>query len=135
MFYLFSSYHLFSCFRSYEAEIAYLDVKSEESSSASEEVLRGSKKRALWCLPKKSERKPCCVDCNVCTSTSHPMMANNAEGSRWLKSKGRFLSIGAAVISCRNERAPDGLVADAHLSDGFLHLILVKDCPHALYLW
>ncbi|KAG5558310.1 hypothetical protein RHGRI_008291 [Rhododendron griersonianum] len=121
--------------RSYEAEIAYLEVKSEESSSASEEVLRGSRKRALWGLPKKSERKPCRVNCNVCTSTSHPMPAHNAEGSRWLKSKGRFLSIGAAVISCRNERAPDGLVADAHLSDGFLHLILIKDCPHALYLW
>ncbi|KAF7148054.1 hypothetical protein RHSIM_Rhsim03G0162800 [Rhododendron simsii] len=121
--------------RSYEAEIAYLEVKSEESSSASEEVLRGSRKRALWGLPKKSERKPCRINCNVCTSTSHPMPAHNAEGSRWLKSKGRFLSIGAAVISCRNERAPDGLVADAHLSDGFLHLILVKDCPHALYLW
>ncbi|KAL0317603.1 UNVERIFIED_CONTAM: Ceramide kinase [Sesamum angustifolium] len=28
--------------------------------------------------------------------------------------------VGAAVISCRNEKAPDGLVADAHLSDGHL---------------
>lgn len=54
---------------------------------------------------------------------------------KWSSSKGRFLSIGAAVISCRNERAPDGLVADAHLSDGFLHLILVKDCPRPYYLW
>lgn len=132
---LFRSHHLFSCFRSYEAEIAYLEVKSEESSSASEEGPRGSRKRSLLGLPKKSERMPCRVNCNVCTSTSDPMPAQNAEGSRWLKSKGRFLSIGAAVISCRNERAPDGLVADAHLSDGFLHLILVKDCPHAMYLW
>lgn len=54
---------------------------------------------------------------------------------RWLKSKGRYLSVGAAIISCRNERAPDGLVADAHLSDGLLHLVLIRDCPHAFYLW
>ncbi|KAF1894006.1 hypothetical protein Lal_00003921 [Lupinus albus] len=33
-------------------------------------------------------------------------------------------SVGAAVISCRNEKAPDG----------FLHLILIRDCPHASYL-
>ncbi|CAD5333043.1 unnamed protein product [Arabidopsis thaliana] len=35
----------------------------------------------------------------------------------------------------RNERAPDGLVVDAHLSDGFLHLILIKDCSRPKYLW
>ncbi|KAF2611413.1 hypothetical protein F2Q70_00008128 [Brassica cretica] len=41
----------------------------------------------------------------------------------------------AAVMSNRNERAPDGLVVDAHLSDGFLHLILIKDCSRPKYLW
>lgn len=55
--------------------------------------------------------------------------------SRWLTTKGHFISVGAAVISCRNSRAPDGLVADAHLSDGFLELILIKDCPLPHYLW
>ena len=55
--------------------------------------------------------------------------------SRWLRSKGRFISVGAAVISCRNEKAPDGMIADAHLADGFLHLILVKECPRPFYLW
>ncbi|XP_048421500.1 ceramide kinase-like isoform X1 [Pyrus x bretschneideri] len=42
--------------------------------------------------------------------------------TKWSISKGNFISIGAAVISNRNERAPDGLVADAHLSDGFMRL-------------
>ncbi|CAA6657071.1 unnamed protein product [Spirodela intermedia] len=39
--------------------------------------------------------------------------------------RGRYLSVGG----------PDGLVADAHLADGFLHLILIKDCPRPRYLW
>ncbi|KAK4385167.1 Ceramide kinase [Sesamum angolense] len=40
-------------------------------------------------------------------------------------------------VSCRANCAvcPDGLVADAHLSDGYLHLILIKECPHPCYLW
>ncbi|KAI8006522.1 Ceramide kinase [Camellia lanceoleosa] len=126
--------------RSYEAEIAYLDVKSEETSSASEKGLHSSRKRALWGLPKKSERAACRVNCDVCNTkpictSSCSMPTQNREDSKWLRSKGRFISIGAAIISCRNERAPDGLVADAHLSDGFLHLILIRDCPRPLYLW
>ena len=51
--------------------------------------------------------------------------------SKWLKSKGPFLSVGAALMSCRNDKAPGGVVVDAHLSDGFLHLVLIKDCSHA----
>ncbi|XP_057476478.1 LOW QUALITY PROTEIN: ceramide kinase [Actinidia eriantha] len=128
--------------RSYEAEIAYLEVNSEKTSSASEKGLQSGRKRALWGLPKKSERKACHINCDVCdrepTSTPpscHLSLLQNSDESRWMRSKGRFLSVGAAVISCRNERAPDGLVADAHLADGFLHLLLIKECPHALYLW
>lgn len=86
--------------------------------------------------PNKSEGVVCRVNCTVCNKKSPQATPySRLEETRWLRSKGRFLSIGAAVISCRNERAPDGLVADAHLSDGFLNLILIKDCPHASYLW
>ncbi|KAK9292462.1 hypothetical protein L1049_020435 [Liquidambar formosana] len=126
--------------RSYEAEIGYLEVKSEKSNSTPEGGRPVSRIRALR-GPPKSERVICRVNCNVCNTKSmrtYPRGSppySHPEESRWLKSKGRFLSIGAAVISCRNDRAPDGLVADAHLSDGFLHLILIKDCPHAFYLW
>ncbi|KAF4364937.1 hypothetical protein F8388_020651 [Cannabis sativa] len=112
--------------RSYQAEIAYLEVKSEEFGS-----------------PSVSERVICRVNCKVCKSKSnrgnragcHSTPYSHPGETRWLKSKGRYISVGAAIISNRNERAPDGLVADAHLSDGFLHLILIKDCPHAYYLW
>lgn len=83
----------------------------------------------------------CRVNCAICNSKPNhtiggtPSIAQDLKGLKWSKSKGRYLSVGAAVISCRNEKAPDGLVADAHLSDGFLHLILIKECRHPLYLW
>ncbi|KAG5033483.1 hypothetical protein JHK85_017465 [Glycine max] len=96
--------------RSYEAEITY--VESDETNLTSKRDHEGNLLRAISLTPHL-----------------------NSEETRWARSKGRFLSVGAAVISCRNEKAPDGLVADAHLSDGFLHLILIRDCPHASYLW
>ncbi|KAK9913987.1 hypothetical protein M0R45_037786 [Rubus argutus] len=128
--------------RSYQAEIAYLEVKSEEINSTSERGNLGIRKRAFW-SPNKSEKVICRANCNICctkpihpsTDGSHTTPFSHAGETKWSSTKGRFLSVGAAVISCRNEKAPDGLVADAHLSDGFLHLILIKDCPHALYLW
>ncbi|CAL0310992.1 unnamed protein product [Lupinus luteus] len=128
--------------RSYEAEIAYLDVQSDETNLTSKRNRQGSLLRSLG-APHKPERYICRVNCIVCNERPDLATAGvsgltphlYSEKIRWVKSKGRFLSVGAAVISCRNEKAPDGLVADAHLSDGFLHLILIRDCPHASYLW
>lgn len=127
-------------FRSYQAEISYLEVKDEERNSNSE--INNRVNRA-WesSSPSSSERVVCRVNCNICrTKPNHGYRGSTMPYSRpgekrWLKSKGRYLSVGAAIISCRNERAPDGLVADAHLSDGLLHLVLIRDCPHAFYLW
>jgi len=117
--------------RSYEAEIAYLDVKSDKADTEfKEDDLNGRKKSSCCGHRKKQKQVICRANCEVCNA--HSLVIGE---SRWLKSKGHFLSAGAAVISCRNEKAPDGLVADAHLSDGFLHLILVKNCWHASYLW
>ena len=129
-------------FRSYQAEIAYVDVKSEEINSTSEKGNLGGRKRPFWSSI-KSEKVICRANCNVCctkpihgsTNDSHATAYSRSGDLKWCSAKGKFLSVGAAVISNRNEKAPDGLVADAHLSDGFLHLILIKDCPHALYLW
>ncbi|XVE63857.1 hypothetical protein DITRI_Ditri07aG0054900 [Diplodiscus trichospermus] len=127
--------------RSYEAEVACLGVELEKNSSISVGSRMFGK---VWSLKRKnSERIICRANCNVCnikpvySSTRSPPRTPcmSPQETRWLKSKGRFLSVGAAIMSNRNERAPDGLVADAHLSDGFLHLLLIKDCPHALYLW
>ncbi|CAL0301761.1 unnamed protein product [Lupinus luteus] len=127
--------------RSYEAEISYLDVESDETNLTSTRNRHGSLLRTLR-APHKPERYICRVNCKVCnekpdlsTTGVSGLTPHLCSEKRWVKSKGRFLSVGAAVISCRNEKAPDGLVADAHLSDGFLHLILIRDCPHASYLW
>ncbi|XP_050156328.1 ceramide kinase isoform X4 [Malus sylvestris] len=116
--------------RSYEAEVAYIEVKPEGKSIPERGSLSG-RKRPFW-SPNKSDQAICRVNCKVCSSTTPCSYPGE---TKWSISKGKFLSIGAAVISNRNERAPDGLVADAHLSDGFMHLILIKDCSHALYLW
>ncbi|XP_010275379.1 PREDICTED: ceramide kinase-like isoform X2 [Nelumbo nucifera] len=130
--------------RSYEAEIKFLEAKTENENQIHEKDIQRSWTRSLWNPPKKSRRLACCVNCSVCsgsiksicTPSEGPIKTDDtSEALRWLQSKGRFLSVGAAVISCRNERAPDGLVADAHLADGFLHLVLIKECPRALYLW
>ncbi|KAK9120860.1 hypothetical protein Syun_018477 [Stephania yunnanensis] len=119
--------------RSYEAEINYIEVKTSAAETTPQESFRNNRLRKLWNPPKKP-KTICRVNCSVCNEvgSTAQMLKNDA---RWLRSKGRFLSVGAAIISCRNERAPDGLVADAHLADGLLHLILIKDCPLALYLW
>ncbi|XVE56428.1 hypothetical protein DITRI_Ditri04bG0008200 [Diplodiscus trichospermus] len=127
--------------RSYEAEVSYLEVESEKKSSIPDGTRMFSN---VWSLKqKKYEGIICRANCNVCNRkpvcsserdhSATPCMSS--QETRWMKSKGCFLSVGAAIISNRNEKAPDGLVADAHLSDGFLHLLLIKDCPHALYLW
>ena len=131
-------------FRSYEAEVAYLQVKSEEKNSTSDSESSNLVTRVQESSSSSAfERVICRVNCKVCNTKQirtsrvgcHSTLYSRPGEMRWLKSKGRYISIGAAIISNRNERAPDGLVADAHLSDGFLHLILIKDCPHAYYLW
>ncbi|XP_063937672.1 ceramide kinase isoform X4 [Daucus carota subsp. sativus] len=114
----------------YEAEVTYVEDIIDDNISA------GSRTKPFLGPPKKSERVACRVKCGVCNTKPVQISAEpNLHESKWLRSRGKFLSVGAAVIACRNEKAPDGLVADAHLSDGFLHLILIKDCPRALYLW
>lgn len=127
--------------RAYEAEIAYLEVESESANSDPEGGCILSTVRALY-GPNKSEKQICRTNCKICSTkpgsspkSAHPTPYTHPEGVRWSKSKGSFLSVGAAVMSNRNEKAPDGLVTDAHLCDGFLHLIMIKDCPRALYLW
>ncbi|XP_068634886.1 ceramide kinase isoform X2 [Aristolochia californica] len=117
--------------KSYEADVAYVDVKTVNPPAGKTSTASGT--RQWWRLPKTHDKVTCSVNCPVCDAETKS--GCDSEDLKWLQCKGRFLSVGAAVISCRNERAPDGLVADAHLADGFMHLILVKDCPHPLFLW
>ncbi|KAJ1280263.1 hypothetical protein BS78_04G217600 [Paspalum vaginatum] len=142
--YDFSGTMVFLKHRSYEAKVAFLDTPDTSSLTASAEVdVTGEK--PLRSHQKRPHKIICRTNCSVCkeVSTSGQNSEDEIpdssrtirENQKWVWSQGRFLSVGAAVISCRNERAPDGLVADAHLSDGFLHLLLIRDCPLPLYLW
>ncbi|KAI4320088.1 hypothetical protein MLD38_033602 [Melastoma candidum] len=117
--------------RSYEAEVSYLGVLEEETNKRAEDHWVGCMRGLLE--SNKRQRVICRENCDTCSPKS-AASSQLEPRMTWLKSKGRYLSIGAAIISCRNGRAPDGLVADAHLADGFMHLILIKDCPRALYL-
>ncbi|ONK73540.1 uncharacterized protein A4U43_C04F32690 [Asparagus officinalis] len=128
--------------RSYEAEVTFLEDKMIDPNPKPEKIQCGPQ-RSLSSR-KNPEKVFCRVNCTVCNKTEISSVDDErgitnasiqSEDSRWVRTKGRFLSVGAAVISCRNEKAPDGLVADAHLGDGFLHLILVKDCSRSYYLW
>ncbi|KAG6514305.1 hypothetical protein ZIOFF_024655 [Zingiber officinale] len=102
--------------RSYEAEIKFLkteeDVVNKKGTQTSERFHENLKKVV------------CRANCNICNDTNDSAdldISNiSSQDSRWLQYRGCFLSVGAAVISCRNERAPEGLVAEAHLSDGKL---------------
>ncbi|XP_047081784.1 ceramide kinase isoform X1 [Lolium rigidum] len=140
--YDFSGTMVFLKHRSYEAKVAFLENGNTDSLTASAENVSSGVK-LLQPRQKRPRKTICQTNCSVCKETL--TSGQNSEGEipdssgpenpKWVWSKGRFLSVGAAVISCRNERAPDGLVAEAHLSDGYLHLLLIRDCPLPLYLW
>ncbi|KAF8765497.1 hypothetical protein HU200_008645 [Digitaria exilis] len=142
--YDFSGTMVFLKHRSYEAKVAFLETPNTNSFTASaEDDVSGVQQ--LQSRHKRPRKIICRRNCFVCKEastsgqTSEDEITDSSrticENTKWVWSEGRFLSVGAAVISCRNERAPDGLVADAHLSDGFLHLLLIRDCPLPLYLW
>jgi ceramide kinase len=124
--------------------VAFLENRNTDSLTASAENVASGVK-PLQPRQKRARKTICQTDCSVCKETltsgqnsedeTPDRSRTICENPKWVWSKGRFLSVGAAVISCRNERAPDGLVAEAHLSDGFLHLLLIRDCPLPLYLW
>lgn len=124
--------------------MAFLENENTHSVATSAENVE-NEVQPLQSRRKRPRKTICRANCSICKETSIP--GQNSEDDipnisqtiydnpKWVWSEGRFLSVGAAVISCRNERAPDGLVAEAHLSDGFLHLLLIRDCPLPLYLW
>ena len=89
----------------------------------------------------------CLANCAVCASGFDFWRILNSESDTegvrqvvgmqaptWKTCHAKFHSIGAAVMSCRNEKAPEGVAAHAHLADGLLHLILVRECSRPDYL-
>eukprot|EP00249_Psilotum_nudum_P006309 c19625_g1_i1 orf=328-2562(-) len=130
--------------KSYEAQVSYLELPGgtmdllSTQNGAGKEIASDISKNA-----KLSYMIRCCVNCAVCSKgrdcsnlDERPVSTIPvSQTPRWQSVRGRFLSVGAAVLSCRNDKAPDGVAAHAHLADGLLDLILIKDCSRPAYLW
>lgn len=101
-------------------------------------------------LTDRAHRVICRVNCGICAQgmdLNHLVDSDSEEEEleeasaelqatkpRWRSLRGSFHSVGGAVMSCRNDKAPDGLAAHAHLADGLLHLILIRKCSRPSYL-
>ncbi|CAI5961305.1 unnamed protein product [Closterium sp. NIES-64] len=74
------------------------------------------------------------ADADVAAADSPQPLTWDEATPGWRTVRGRFHSVGGAVISCRNDKAPDGVAAHAHLADGNLNLIMIRECSRAEYL-
>lgn len=132
--------------RKFEADISFLEMPYSHNSTNSfphgpwphaGSGKTGYAKRAL-------DKIVCRMNCSVCAKSidlSHMADSDMEESDnqstrpRWRTlPRAHYHSIGAAVMSCRNEKAPDGVSAHAHLADGLLHLILIRNCSRFDYL-
>ncbi|KAL3686138.1 hypothetical protein R1sor_004160 [Riccia sorocarpa] len=134
--------------KTYRAEVSFLELPQFHAS-----FKRTSPGNALSKGPKRQSRAPniiCRVNCGICAQgmdlnhlfedEDEDLEEQQDSGSwtstkpRWKCIRGSFHSVGGAVMSCRNDKAPDGLAAHAHLADGLLHLILIRECSRPAYL-
>lgn len=141
--------------RKYEAEVSFLEMPKDFASRLESSVLHGpwpggAGGKRVHHKKHTPDRVICRVGCSTCAAgrdlsylseisdneerEEEEKNGGSFEGPRWTTIKGNFHSVGAAVMSCRNEKAPDGVAAHAHLADGRLHLILIRECSRAEYL-
>eukprot|EP00877_Chromochloris_zofingiensis_P010465 jgi/Chrzof1/5672/Cz16g11060.t1 len=52
----------------------------------------------------------------------------------WVCRQGRFISIKCVVTTCRSDRSQQGVVPSAHLADGRMVLVMIKNCNMLRYL-
>ncbi|GAQ89220.1 Ceramide kinase [Klebsormidium nitens] len=122
--------------RTYEAEITYLERGKtfDPSGTTSKPGHRRSNSRVV-----------CRVACHVCSKAGDEEREAEAVGTTdlvgeykpkalWRTLRGEYHSVAGAVMACRNDKAPDGISTFAHLSDGRMDLILIKDCSRLEYL-
>ncbi|CAM6089143.1 unnamed protein product [Calypogeia fissa] len=122
-----AGFKVFMKHKKYMAEVSFLEMPTNSTGKATH-----------------SQRKVICrANCFVCSQGidwNHLVSEDDEAPSqrlpkpKWRTIQDSFHSVGAAVMSCRNDKAPDGLVAHAHLSDGLLDLILIKSCSRPNYL-
>ncbi|KAL2611176.1 hypothetical protein R1flu_022868 [Riccia fluitans] len=134
--------------KTYKSEISFLDLPQFRAISKrmlpSNGLSRSSKRSS------RASSMICRVNCGICAQgmdLNHLLEDETEEEDvqetsdawqsakpTWRSLRGSFHSVGGAVMSCRNDKAPDGLAAHAHLADGLLHLILIRECSRPSYL-
>ncbi|CAL8105220.1 unnamed protein product [Orchesella dallaii] len=67
--------------------------------------------------------------CDDCTNS-----ANRTGNGEWKRVEGRFLGISGANISCRCALSPLGMAPFAHLADGHIDLILIRQASRLKHL-
>lgn len=68
----------------------------------------------------------CCEDCNTASSRTTV--------GEWKRVEGRFLGISGANISCQCALSPLGMAPFAHLADGHIDLILIRQASRLKHL-
>jgi hypothetical protein len=58
----------------------------------------------------------------------------NGPPQGWVAVSGRYVSVMAVVTACRSDKSKAGLVPGAHLTDGRMYLVLVRECSRLQYL-
>ncbi|CAK9263449.1 unnamed protein product [Sphagnum jensenii] len=148
-----AGFKVFMKHKRYEAEVSFLDIPHSLSSP------HGVVPQGPWThhlpftnsnsISQENKKVICRVNCATCAKGpdfSHIVSQHSEEGyasnrrleglqaPKWQTRRGKFHSVGAAIMSCRNDKAPDGVAAHAHLADGFLHLILIRECSRPAHL-
>lgn len=128
----------------YDAAISFIELPEMDTRPSS---LSRSNSESSFVF-KKDEKNgalskiTCRLNCSICANGIDlsemdeitGVSSQSQRSPRWKRFRGAFVSVGAAVISCRNDKAPNGIAASAHLADGLLHLILVRECSRLAYL-
>lgn len=90
------------------------------------------------------DKKGCRIGCGVCSKRKSSKWRNKYKksdliddddsASRWRYSRGQFTAINAALVSGRCSRTVTGMSPAAHLGNGCIDLVLVRQCSRFDYL-
>lgn len=68
--------------------------------------------------------------CDDCDELLNPSNSNG----EWKRVEGRFIGVSGANISCRCSLSPQGMAPFAHLSDGHMELIVIRQTSRLSHL-
>jgi ceramide kinase len=109
--------------KSYRVRIQYLSSPTQSYSAR-----RVCGARCEWC---KAAGAACALHTDVFAPSRGPM---DTSSGNWHTIEGEFNAIMAVVMPCRSDRSDSGLAPFAHMADGIIHLIMVRQCSALQYL-